>query len=109
MAIIDRDSSKVFGPHRFPAVFVKSCKFEFSYILPDIFLKESFFPGCLKVQFMVPVFKKVEESFTTKTYCTISFLTVVRKVFEKVLSNKFAVSIKRYGFFIVRMVSGIFI
>ena len=37
---------------------------------------------------MVPVFKNVEESSTAKNYCPVSLLSVVSKVFEKLLHNR---------------------
>ena len=80
-------------------IFLNTCKSELSYILPDIFLKESCFPSCWKVLFVVPVFKKVEEGFRTKIYCTTGFLTMVSKIFKKILSNRFVDSIKKCDFF----------
>ena len=44
-------------------------------------LKESCFPDCWKA--MVPVFKNVRERSAAKTYHSVSLLSVVSKVFEK--------------------------
>ena len=38
---------------------------------------------------MVPLFKNVGERSATKNYCPISLLSVVSKVSEKILNNRF--------------------
>ena len=58
------DSSKASGPDCIPVVVLKNCELELSYILAELFsmcLKESCFPNCWKVSWMVPVFKNVGE------------------------------------------------
>ena len=47
-------------------------------------LKESCFPHCWKVSSVVPVFKYA------KNYCPVSLLSVVSKVFEKLVNNRIA-------------------
>ena len=37
---------------------------------------------------MVPVFKNVGERSTAKNYCSVSLLSVVSKVFEKLVNNR---------------------
>ena len=37
---------------------------------------------------MLPVFKNVEKGSTAKNYRPVSFLSVVNKVFEKLVSNR---------------------
>ena len=37
---------------------------------------------------MLPVFKNVEKGSTAKNYCPVSFLSVVNKVFEKLVNNR---------------------
>ena len=37
---------------------------------------------------MVPVFKNVEESSTAKSYHPVSFLSVISKVFDKLVNNR---------------------
>ena len=37
---------------------------------------------------LVPVFKNVGERSTAKNYCPVSLLSVVSKVFEKLVNNK---------------------
>ena len=68
-------------------VVLKNCE---PYIVAELFnmrLKESCFRDCGKVSLMVPVFKNAAERSTTKNYCPISLVSVVSKVFEKLISN----------------------
>ena len=51
-------------------------------------LKKSCFPGCWKVSSVVPVFKNVEERSAAKNYRPVSLLSVVSKVFEKLVNNR---------------------
>ena len=72
-------------------VLLKNCEPELSYILAELFnmcLKESCFPDCWKVSSVVPVFKNVGERSTAKNYRPVSLLSVVSKVFEKLVNNK---------------------
>ena len=84
--VMNLDLSKASGPDCIPVVVLKNCELELSYILAELFnkcLKESYFPDCWKVSSMVPVFKNFEERSTAKNYCSVSLLSMVRKVFEK--------------------------
>ena len=68
-------------------VVLKNCEPELSYILAELFnmcLKES----CWKVSSVVPVFKNVGERSTAKNYRPVNFLSVVSKVFEKLVNNR---------------------
>ena len=78
------DSPKASGPDRIPVVVLINCEPELSYILC---LKESCFPDCWKVSSVVPVFKNVGERSIAKNYCPVSLLSVVSKVFEKLVNN----------------------
>ena len=83
--IINLDLSKASGPDCIPAVVLKNCEPELSYILTELFnmcLKESYFPGWWKVSSVVPVFKNVGEKSTAKNYHPVRLLPVVSKVFE---------------------------
>ena len=51
-------------------------------------IKESCFPDRWKVSSVVPVFKNVGEKSTAKNYCPVSLLSVVSKVFEKLVNNR---------------------
>ena len=89
--ITNLDSSKASGPDCIPVVVLKNCEPELSYILAKLFnkcLKESCFPDCWKVSSVVPVFKNVGERSTAKNYRPVSLLSVVSKVFEKLVNNR---------------------
>ena len=72
-------------------VVLKKCEPELSYILAELFSqchRESGFPDCWEVLSVVPVFKDVGERSTAKNYCPYSHLSVVSKVFEKLVNNR---------------------
>ena len=48
---------------------------------------------------MVPVFKNVGERSTAKNYCLVSLLTVVSKVFEKLVNNRIVDLLEKCGLF----------
>ena len=82
--------------------FLKSCESELSYILAELFnecLKESCFPDCWKVSSVVPVFKNVGERPTGKSYPPVSLLSVVSKVFEKLVNNRIVDNLEKCGLF----------
>ena len=81
---------------------LKNCEPELSYILAKLFnkcLKESCFPHCWKVSLVVAVFKNVVERSTAKSYCPVSLLSVVSKVFEKLVNNRIVDHLEKYGLF----------
>ena len=88
--IMNLDLSKASGPDCIPVVVLKNCELELSYILAKLFskcLKESCFPDCWKGLPVVPVFKNVGERSTAKNSHPVSLLSVVSKVFEKLVNN----------------------
>ena len=96
------DSSKASGPDCIPVVFLKNCEPELSYILAELFnmcLKEPCFLDCWKVSSVVPVFKNVGERSTAKNYRPVSLLSVVSKVFEKLVNNRFVDHLEKCGLF----------
>ena len=100
--ITNLDLSKASGPDCIPVVVLKNCEPELSYILAELFskcLKESCFPDCLKVSSVVPVFKKVGERSTAKNYCSVSLLSVVSKVFERLVNNRIVDHLEKCGLF----------
>ena len=85
-----------------PVVVLKNCEPEVSYILAELFnkcLKESCFPDCWKISSVVPVFKNVGERSTAKNYCPVSLLSVVTKVFEKLVNNRIVNQLEKCGLF----------
>ena len=95
------DSSKASGPDCIPVVVLKNCEPELSYILAKLFkcLKDSCFLDCWKVSSVVPVFKNVGERSTAKNYCPVSLLSVVSKVFEKLVNNRIVDHLEKCGLF----------
>ena len=96
------DLSKASGPDCIPVVVLKKCESELSYILAEFFnkcLKESCFPYCWKVSSVFPVFKNVGERSTAKNYRPVSLLSVVSKVFEKLVNNRIADHLEKCGLF----------
>ena len=100
--IMNLDLSKASGPDGIPVVVLKNYGPELSYILAELFnkcLKESCFPDCWKVSSVVPVFKNVGERSTAKNYRPVSFLSVVSKVFEKLVDNRIIDHVEKCGLF----------
>ena len=62
-------------------------------------LKESCVPDCWKVSSVVPVSKNVGERSTAKNYRPVRLLSVVSKVFEKLVINKIVDHLEKYGLF----------
>ena len=100
--IMNLDSSKASDPDCIPVVVLKNCEPELSYILAKLFnncLKESCFPDYWKVSSVVPVFKNAGERSTAKNYRPISLLSVVSKVFEKLVNNRIVGHLEKCGLF----------
>ena len=96
------DSSTASGPDCILVVVLKNCEPELSYILAELFsmcLKESCFPDCWKVSRVVPVFKNVEKRSFAKNYRPVSLVSVVSKVFEKLVSNRIVDHLTKCGLF----------
>ena len=102
--ITNLDSSKASGSDCIPVVVLQNCEPELSFILAKLFnkcLKESCFPVCWKVSLVVPVFKNVGERSTAKNYHPVSLLSVVSKVFEKLVNNRIADHLEKCGLFLI--------
>ena len=96
------DLSKASNPDCIPVVVLKNREPKLSYILAELFskcLKESCFPDCWKVSSVVPVFKNVGERSTAKNYRPVSLLSVVSKVFEKLVNNRIVDHLEKCGHF----------
>ena len=94
--------SKASGSDCVPGVVLKNCEPELSYLLTELFskcLKESCFPDCWKVSSVVPVFKNVGERSAAKNYRPVSLLSVVSKVFEKLVNNRIVDHLEKSGLF----------
>ena len=102
MVIMNLDLSKASGPDCIPVLVLKNCELELSYILAELFnkcLKESCFPDYWKVSSVVPAFKNVGERSTAKNYHPVSLLSVVSKVFEKLVNNRIVDHLETCGLF----------
>ena len=100
--IMNLDSSKASGPDCILVVVLKNCEPKLSYILAKLFnmcLKESCFPDCWEVSSVVPVFKNVGERSAAKNYRPVSLLSVVSKVFEKLVNNRIVDHLENGGLF----------
>ena len=87
-------------------VVLKNSESERSYIIAELFnkcLKESCFPDCWKVSSVVPLLKNARERSAAKNYCPVS-LSVVCKVFEKLVNNRFVDHLEKCGFFLTSSV-----
>ena len=99
--VTNLESSKASGPDCIPVVVLKNREPELSVLakLLNMCLKESCFPACWKVSSVVPVFKNVGERSTAKNYPHISLLSVVKKLFEKLVHNRIADHLEKCGLF----------
>ena len=100
--VMNLDLSKASGPDCIPVVVLKNYELELSYILAELFnkcLKESCFPDCWKVSSVVPVFKNFGERSTAKNYRPVSLLSVVSKLFEKLINNRIVDHLEKCGLF----------
>ena len=88
--IMNVDLSEASGADCIPVVVLNNCESRLPYILAELFnmcLKESCFPDCWKVSLVFSVFNNVGERSTAKNYHSVSLLSVVSKVFEKLVNN----------------------
>ena len=100
--VMNLDLSKASGPDCIPVVVLKNCESDLSYILAELFnkcFKESCFPDCWNISSVVPVFKNVGERSTAKNYHPVSLLSVVSKVFEKLVNNSIVGHLEKCGLF----------
>ena len=90
------------GPGCIPVMDIKKCEPELSYIIAKLFnicLKESCLAYCWKVSSVFPVFKNVEERSTAKNYHPVSLLSVVSKIFEKLVNNRLVDHLEKCSLF----------
>ena len=90
--------SKTSSPDCIPMVVLKYDEPELSYILVPLLnkcLKESCFLYCWEVSSVLLVFENVGERSAAKNYHPVSLLSVVSKVFGKLVDNRIAVHQKK--------------
>ena len=100
--VMNLDLSKASGLNCIPVVVLKNCERELSYILAELLnkcLKESYFPDCWKISSVVRVFENVGERSTAKNYHPVTLLSVVSKVFEKLVNNRIVDHLEKCGLF----------
>ena len=81
---------------------LKNCEPELSYILAELFnkcLNECCFPNSWKVSSVVLVFQNVGRRSSAKNYRPVSLLSVVSKVFEKLVNNRIVDHLEKCGLF----------
>ena len=109
--IINFDLSKASSPDCIAVVALKNCEAKLSFILAELFnkcLKGSCFPDSSKLSSVVSVFKNAGERSATKNYPPVNLLSVVSKVFEKLVNNSIVDHREICGlFFISSMVLGL--
>ena len=66
--------------------------------------KESCFPDSCKISSVVLVFKNIGERSTAKNYCPVSLLSVVSKVFEKLVNNRIVDHLENVTFFLILVI-----
>ena len=64
-------------------------------------LKESCLPNCWKVSSVCPVLKNFGERCTGKNYDPVSLLSVVSKVFEKLVNNRLVYHLEKCGLLLI--------
>ena len=92
------DLPEASGPYCIPEVVLKNCESELSYILAELFNK------CLKsLVFHIVVrfhwWSLYLRMSTAKICCPVSLLSVVSKVFEKLVNNRIFVHLEKCGLF----------
>ena len=83
-------------------VVLRNCQSELSYILVELFnksLKESCFPDCWKISLVVIVSKNVAKRSTATNYGAVSLISVVSKVFKKLVNNRIVDHLEKCGLF----------
>ena len=106
--IANLDFWKASVPDCIPVVVLKNCEPELSHISAESFntwLEEPCFPGCWKVPLVFCVLKNVRQSTTAKNYHPVSLLSVVSKVFQKLVDNRIVDHLEKSGLFLI---SGMF-
>ena len=96
---LDSSNLEASGADCIPVVVLKNCESELSYILAKLFNSESCFPDYWKASSVVSVFKNIGERSTAKNYRPVSLLSVVSKVFKKLVNNRIVDHLEKCGLF----------
>ena len=102
--IMKLDLSKASGLDCILVVILRNCEPDLFHILAELFnkcLKESCFPDYLKVSLVVPVFKILGERSKANNYHPVSLLSVVSKVFEKLVNSRIVDNLEKCGLFLI--------
>ena len=81
---------------------LKNCELELSYISAELFnkcLKASCFPDCWKVSSVVHVFNNAGERSLAKNYHPVSLLSVISKVFYKLVNKRIVNHLEKCALF----------
>ena len=100
--VMNLDLSKASGPDCIPVEVLKNCEPDLSYILAELFnkyLKESCFPDCWKVHLWSLYLRMLGKGLLLKTTAPVSLLSVVSKVFEKLVNNRIVDHLEKCGLF----------
>ena len=84
-----------------PVVLLKNFEPELWFLLAALFsmcLQESYFPDCLKVWSVVPVFNNVGWDVYGKKSCSVILLSAVSKVFGKLVNKSFLITISDFQY-----------
>ena len=76
-----------------------SLSFDIYLLNSEVCLNKSCFPDYGKLSSVVPVFKNIGERLKTKNYLPVSFLSVVSKVFGKLVNNRLVNHLEKCGLF----------
>ena len=77
------------------------------HFVAEVTFKESCFPDCWKISSVVPVIKNTSESSTAEICHPVSLLSVVSKIFKKLVINQLVDNLEKQGLFLIfSMVSG---
>ena len=92
--------SKASGPDCILVVVLENCEPQVSYILAELFnncLKKSCFPDCWKVPWSL--YLRMLGTVCSQKHCPVSLLSVVSKVFEKLVNNRVVDHLEKCGLF----------
>jgi len=94
------------GPDLIPALFLQRCRYALSvpiFIIFQLSISSGIFPDKWKLSYVTPIFKSGDKGSVTN-YRPISIISVIPKLFEKIINNKLTTTFKstllsnQYGF-----------